>query len=213
MLENKFQECVQVFNLGYHVGKFVMPPEYIDYLNNDFDKYLADKKLPSHSQALAGELKDEWNVTSILNKATLDFFNGCCHTYIHNTSVKHVTKGYKATLNSCWINDQKQNEYNPLHIHHGRGPLGLSSVLFLKVPDCINNAKAVNSSEEPKDGRLEFISQMGDVFGNPSVLIKPKVGDLYIFPYNLFHTVYPFKGEGIRRSLSFNVDTPLNDHG
>ena len=85
--------------------------------------------------------------------------------------------------------------------------------MFLKVPDCINNAKAVNSSEEPKDGRLEFISQMGDVFGNPSVLIKPKVGDLYIFPYNLFHTVYPFKGEGIRRSLSFNVDTPLNDHG
>ena len=52
---------------------------------------------------------------------------------------------------------------------------------------------------------------MGDVYGNPTALITPKVGDLYIFPYNLHHTVYPFKGQGIRRSLSFNVDTPLNN--
>tara|TARA_R100000697_G_scaffold25551_1_gene33734 strand:+ start:601 stop:1239 length:639 start_codon:yes stop_codon:yes gene_type:complete len=211
MLDNRFEKCEKVFTLGYHVGQFKMPKEYVDLLNVNFDEHLRKKSLPSHSKSLAGEVKDEWNVTNILNKAVLEFFNGCVQTYIANTSQKHHARGYTLYMNSCWINDQVENEYNPLHIHHGRGPLGLSSVLFLRVPESITNAKSTNPSEEPKDGRLEFISQMGDVYGNPTALITPKVGDLYIFPYNLHHTVYPFKGQGIRRSLSFNVDTPLNN--
>ena len=38
--------------------------------------------------------------------------------------------------------------------------------------------------------------------------IKPKVGDFFIFPAHLQHTVYPFKTDGDfeRRSVSFNVD-------
>jgi hypothetical protein len=32
------------------------------------------------------------------------------------------------------------------------------------------------------------------------------VGMLHIFPASLGHSVYPFKGEGERRSLSFNAD-------
>ena len=36
--------------------------------------------------------------------------------------------------------------------------------------------------------------------------IKPKVGDFYIFPHYLMHTVYPFKGtDEERRSISFNA--------
>ena len=31
------------------------------------------------------------------------------------------------------------------------------------------------------------------------------VGDLFIFPSHLFHTVYPFFGEGERRSFSANI--------
>ena len=33
----------------------------------------------------------------------------------------------------------------------------------------------------------------------------PKVGELFLFPSNLLHTVYPFKGDGERRSLAFNM--------
>jgi hypothetical protein len=36
---------------------------------------------------------------------------------------------------------------------------------------------------------------------------KPSnVGWLHLFPASLGHSVYPFKGEGERRSLSFNAD-------
>ena len=33
---------------------------------------------------------------------------------------------------------------------------------------------------------------------------NPIPGMLYIFPSNLLHTVYPFKGDGERRSIAFN---------
>ena len=38
--------------------------------------------------------------------------------------------------------------------------------------------------------------------------IKPKVGEFFIFPAHLQHTVYPFKTDGDfeRRSVSFNAD-------
>ena len=36
-------------------------------------------------------------------------------------------------------------------------------------------------------------------------LIKPQVGQLLMFPSNLLHTVYPFIGDGERRSIAFNL--------
>ena len=41
----------------------------------------------------------------------------------------------------------------------------------------------------------------------------PKVGDFYIFPYDVEHCVYPFKGEGNRRSMSINFDVNLVKKG
>ena len=35
--------------------------------------------------------------------------------------------------------------------------------------------------------------------------VAPKEGDIFLFPSYLLHTVYPFIGEGERRSVSFKV--------
>ena len=35
-------------------------------------------------------------------------------------------------------------------------------------------------------------------------MFKPQVGDFIIFPAYMFHTVYPFKTKGERRSFSVN---------
>jgi hypothetical protein len=42
-------------------------------------------------------------------------------------------------------------------------------------------------------------------------LVKPKVGQLLMFPSTLLHTVYPFQGSGERRSLAFNLNYKLAD--
>jgi hypothetical protein len=36
--------------------------------------------------------------------------------------------------------------------------------------------------------------------------IPPEVGWMYLFPSTLNHQVYPFKGKGERRGISFNID-------
>jgi hypothetical protein len=37
-------------------------------------------------------------------------------------------------------------------------------------------------------------------------MVKPKVGDFWLFPAELFHCVYPFYSDGERRSFSINMN-------
>ena len=199
-----------VIYFGTSVAKYTMPLELVEQLNKTFDEHKEQKKLESHNDKLVGIIDEEWTVTHLLNKDSLKFLNGCLLNYIGNAStIKQKIK--KIAITSCWFNDQKENEFNPVHVHYGYSPIGISSVLFLKVPDCINNAKPKNNWEPAKEGRLEFINNIGMFFGKNTHLINPVVGDLYLFPYEMPHTVYPFKGEGIRRSMSFNTDVFIED--
>ena len=193
---------------GCAIGKYEMPTNLIKELNVIFDEHKDSKKLFSYGQNLAGQIKEEWDVLNLLNKDVIQFFKNCIFNYLYLTVSKpKVIK--KISINSCWFNDQKENEYNPLHSHSGKSILGVSSVLFLKIPLAIKNAKQKNENEGPTDGRLQFVSGVKNFFTVNTYRIDPVVGDFYLFPYELPHTVYAFKGEGIRRSLSFNADIYL----
>ena len=41
------------------------------------------------------------------------------------------------TIHDCWITDQKQNEFQVVHKHSGYSQIGLSAVLYLRVPDFV----------------------------------------------------------------------------
>ena len=43
-------------------------------------------------------------------------------------------KEYDLHLNSIWVNQMKEHEYNPVHIHRGTLFTGLSSVMILSLP-------------------------------------------------------------------------------
>ena len=57
----------------------------------------------------------------------------------------------------------------------------------------------------PTAGCLEFLGSMPNHFARHSYIAKPKVGEFYLFPSWLTHQVYPFRSEGERRSLAFNI--------
>ena len=59
-----------------------------------------------------------------------------------------------------------------------------------------------------KDGQILFTGMGGvDPFSTTMQYnIQPEVGMLYLFPSTLNHQVYPFKGKGERRGISFNAD-------
>ena len=79
--------------------------------------------------------------------------------------------------------------------------------MHLKFPKKI--APPVKPHLTGLDGNLIFTG-MGDAdewCTSPVMNCKASdVGMLHIFPASLGHSVYPFKGEGERRSLSFNAD-------
>ena len=189
--------------LGTAVAKYKFPNEYLVLLNNLIDEKLKNNSLQKYGESLAGELENEYNLLNNLTYPILNAFNLYACNYLNRLQIKFK----KFKLVACWFNEQKKYEYNPLHTHNGREVnTGISSVLYLKIPECIKQAKPKNEKELAKDGRLEFVSNNSSYLAKTTYLVNPQEGDFYLFPYNLYHCVYPFKGEGIRRSLSFNID-------
>jgi len=103
-------------------------------------------------------------------------------------------------IQSAWINNQIQDEYNPVHYHMN---CKVSAVLYLKIPNYEDRG-----FNKKLDGNINFIYGATETTGliSGTFSYKPEEGDLLIFPSSLFHTVYPFKGKGTRRTLAFNVD-------
>ena len=112
---------------------------------------------------------------------------------------------YDLTPTIAWVNEMKAHEYNPFHYHTGvKSELGLSSVLVLKRPE--SYGKEYSREEHPSNGYLEFVGGNQDPLGVSQFRVDAQVGEFYIFPYTMLHGVYPFNGDGIRRTMSYNCD-------
>lgn len=193
----------EVLTLGEIVVKFEMPKQFIDDINNVFE----EKEITTvdWSPQLAGKIKKEKLVNHLLSDNINSTFQMCFGEYMKRCgSVLNQT--HQLALNSAWINDMYAGEYNPAHFHASKNSLvGLSSVLFLKVPDTYGE-EIVNHSN-PANGHLEFIGGNQHSLSMSQIRLSPKVGDFFVFPYTLVHAVYPFRDtDQVRRTLSYNCD-------
>ena len=95
--------------------------------------------------------------------------------------------------------------------------VGLSCILYLKVPDSIKNKPEVevpnlNHASGVIDGWTQFqwgANTMKDIYQlreQTQHVVRPVEGKLLMFPCWLNHMVWPFKGEGERRTLSANFN-------
>ena len=136
------------------------------------------------------------------------------------TYMKNVTQNdYDAKISDAWTVHSYEGDYNPLHDHGSETPIGLSCILYLKVPEQIaslpnpaEDFEGLNSSSGAIDGFTYFTwgnSGMRDVNMLRPVTeeyVKPEVGTLIMFPSWLRHSVNPFFGEGERRTFSANIN-------
>ena len=189
----------KIYVHGKIILKFKIDKESIDDLNKKYEDH--KNKLDSFGKRLAGRIDDEKNITSIFEKtkAFRPIIN-CMGDYVEELKKFGLLEAgtYNLDILSCWVNDMKSGEYNPPHTHHDN--IGFSTVLFLKVPEFIND---VTEPHKFKDGQLRFIG----VDGVNGTWVEPKVGDFYIFQADHQHSVMPFKTKEpgkIRRSMSFN---------
>ena len=116
---------------------------------------------------------------------------------------------YKMHLNSVWVNEMKEHEYNPIHVHQGTLYTGLSSVMILKLPQ--QTGFEYSAEDKPMNGRLQIIGAANGQFSKTDYSPNMKIGDFYVFPYDMRHCVYPFNGtKETRRTLVCNVDVDYN---
>ena len=103
----------------------------------------------------------------------------------------------------------KANEYNPVHIHQGKLFTGLSSVMIMKLPT--ETGIEYSAPDKPMNGRLQIIGAANGQFSKTDYSPNMKIGDFYVFPYDMRHCVYPFNGtKEKRRTLVCNVDVDYN---
>ena len=191
---------------GSIIKKYQVPIDMIDELNHEYEKN--KNTLISESPDLAGRIHSELDIMKVLPKLKIfekiKFF---IHDYMVSLNNFDLLDNplIQTEIKSCWMNDMEAGEYNPVHTHNGPSNDGWSCVLFLKIPEFINDAKY---NHKFRDGQLCFLGYDKRLFW-----INPKVGDFYLFQANQQHVVYPFKtkvkGE-IRRSMSFNLIRKFN---
>ena len=53
------------------------------------------------------------------------------------------------------------------------------------------------------NGKLELVESTPKLLCSGNYVATPEVGDMYLFPNYLLHTVYPFKDTGGRKTICF----------
>jgi hypothetical protein len=130
-----------------------------------------------------------------------------------------------------WTVHSYAGDYNPLHDHGTRSFMGLSCILYLKVPPQIEaiglpseemiaagvtpGFQGLNGASGAVDGFTYLCwgtNGMRDVNmlrPTQEEYVKPEVGTMIIFPAWLRHAVMPFSGEGERRTFSANINVEI----
>jgi hypothetical protein len=193
---------------GPTMGYYRMPEELVDSLNSKMSNRLED-----YSENLVGKVSEElaFNDDTIkIAQEGLGRFIGMYQAYTDDRNTMGSKKmdnekyDYGLQVVSGWFVRQFENEYNPLHIHTGSR---LSCVGYLKLPDGIEEEWEEDYKDHhPANGHIQFASGTPSGYTCTNFVVKPQVGDFYVFPSQLFHCVYPFYTKGERRSFSMNMN-------
>jgi hypothetical protein len=187
---------------GPSILKTKLPQLYVDGLNAQADNVLADEKVSKDrdwSHNLAGNVKKEISIDHGAIEGLPEFLATISQEYTKRVLPDFLPEGTKIAFR-VWAVSQWAGDFNPIHIHDSN----LSGVCFLKIPPKFEE-EYEKEDHHPTAGCLEFIGSVPNHFARHSFLAKPEVGDFYIFPSWLTHQVYPFRSEGERRSMAFNV--------
>ncbi len=198
-------EHIDTIFFGQRIFKFKLSTKLIQDINNKMDEEIKNKTYTDAVKYLSAKIKKEYKINKWIGEIDKNKEIGNIINYVIN-EISWIDSGFnfqKVICDNAWINDQKEGEYQVVHKHSGSIDTGLSTIIFLNVPDF---GEEYTNTSEPHNGRTTLISNGGGLFSLSAYLINPVVGDMYVFPYDIQHVVYPFQGKGIRRSLSMNFD-------
>ena len=222
MTEGKFQIHTMP---AVYVLETQMPKDMIDSVNDYMDEYREDKNKESLAKTLVGQIdKGEQLLLDHNDKRMVDYNNFICSLgveYINHFSASgNNFKGPKQVqIDETWSVHSYDGDYNPIHDHGTKTLMGISTTAWTKVPPQIGAKATANSptyslynESGHSDGCIAFQYGQVSVIDSDrlkpaqSFVMTPEVGKLLLFPSWLQHMVYPFKGEGERRTIASNLN-------
>ena len=190
------KDWIMEYNV-YHWGPLLFK---IKIRSSDVEalKKIGNEGKEDWSENLAGIIKDERSLDSN------------AYTKIVQPYLKAYHQAYKTwySLNltnietkAVWVNFMKKGESNPPHIHHN---CHLSSVIFIDIPDAIKEEQKNWKGTGEGPAGLTFSTGNPQNFHTNSFNFRPEVGDFFIFPWNLTHSVNSFYSDVTRISIAAN---------
>ena len=206
--------------LGQSVLRYQVPQDVFDTINELYEtkypqlkpanKQLVGKIEKEHSLFYAGRDTSKMTQHNFVPNTVLQWFKEKFRHYLEWNKIKK----YEMHLNSIWVNQMFQHEYNPVHVHQGTIFTGLSSVMILKLPQSFG--VEYSAADQPQNGKLQILGSSSGMFANVDYQPVIKEKDFFVSPYDMRHCVYPFNGPGWRRTLAANMDVlydPIKNRG
>ena len=201
-----------------------MPDAMVSGLNTYLDELMEQEDRTSHAGTLVGQIGHGQQLTMDHNDPRLNDFcqmSGILATeYLKNFGNTGNNIGERQVgIDELWSVHSYERDYNPIHDHGTKTIMGISCTSWTKVPQQILDQPTAGSPEYNlynasgnSDGCLAFnygINSLMDVqlLRPPqSFVIKPEIGKFLMFPSWLQHMVYPFEGDGERRTVAANLN-------
>ena len=206
-----------------HMLSVDFPKPFVDELNTFIDEVIipSDK---DYSHSLVGQVRQDEKSKQLMFPMDEHEFAVEFKKILDSCATNYIQQAYKkqshAETYDAWTVHSYAGDYNPRHSHGVTTPAGLSSLMWLKVPDCIKKSEfsvdantGLHRASGIIDGWTQFtwgLNSAQDLFRlkcQSQEAIQPAEGKLLIWPNWLDHEVFPFYSEGERRTFvaNFNI--------
>jgi len=203
-----------------------MPISMVNDLNDYLDEYKEDQDKKSLADSLVGQISQGEQLLMDNEDSRLkeysEFVCSLGADYINfffNNTGNKLDQPKAIAIDETWSVHSYAGDYNPIHDHGTKTIMGISTTGWTKVPQQILDQPTAGSpqyslyqSSGDCDGYIAFNYGRNELMNTTrlrppqSFVIKPIVGKLLVFPSWLQHMVYPFKGEGERRTVASNLN-------
>ena len=198
-----------------------LPDQVVTTLNDYLDTLRQDKMRESAADSLVGQIHQGEQLKMDYQDASLTPFvrivESLSTAYLRHfvEQTKSPLRPKKISMDKLWSVHSFEGDYHPIHDHLTPAQMGISFTTWTMVPKQImkKDDQQINLYESSGaiDGFINFtygLNQTSDperLRPSQSRYIMPEPGKLLLFPSWMQHTVYPFFGEGERRTVAGNL--------
>tara|TARA_B100001142_G_scaffold219007_1_gene217150 strand:- start:64 stop:783 length:720 start_codon:yes stop_codon:yes gene_type:complete len=205
-----------------------LPDDIVSNLNEYLDEYKETAEKKSLAGTLVGQIhQGEQLLMDHQHPLLADYYR-----FITTMGVMYLESFMNITgarfepitvdIDELWSVHSFEGDYNPIHDHGTKTLMGISTTCWTMVPEQIGKLGETGTGNAENyslyndsgacDGFLAFTYGRNEIMNTKrlrppqSITLQPKVGRQLMFPSWMQHMVYPFFGEGERRTVAANLN-------